>query len=148
MKLSKWYRALPEFDRLTGINPLHAANLTLHEVRCHFWAELPESLETELVQRAETVFAGNERWREKAQGMNGPDFVQTYMRHWLAALLFKHRHPLFHELPPEYKIGRALPETPRPPQRQLQAAPTKTRKRREIFRSSRTFVHGCELLMP
>ena len=149
MKISKWQRAQPEFDRLTGINPVHAADRTIHELRCHFWVELPKSLEAELVQRAETVFARHKRWRKKAQGQHGADYVRSYMRHWLAALLFKHKHPLFRELPSEYKTGRALPETSRPFQRELEMQAIKQiRKLQKAFPPSRIFVHGCELLLP
>ena len=69
----------------------------IHELRCHFWVELPKGLEAELVQRAETVFARHKRWRKKAQGEQGPDYVRSFMRHWLAALLFKCKQPLLQQ---------------------------------------------------
>ena len=149
MKTSKWYRSLPEFDRLTGSDPVHTADMTIHEVRCYFWVELPADLEAELVQRVHTVFARHQRWRKKAQRANGVDMVQAFMRHWLAALLFKYKHPLFRELPDSFKCGQPLPFPSPMHLRQLQATAVKAiRKKARVAHRSRCFVHGSELLLP
>jgi hypothetical protein len=36
MKQLEQHSALPEMDRHTGIDPVHAANMTLHELRIFF----------------------------------------------------------------------------------------------------------------
>lgn len=88
---------LAEFERLTCIDPYFAANYILNEVRGYYWLELPAYLEEELALRAVAVFAGNQRMRKRLQSENGPDYLQSFMRHWLASLLRKHKHPLFRE---------------------------------------------------
>ena len=149
MKTSEWYRSLPEFDRLTGIDPLHAADMLLHEVRCHFWVELPAGLEAELVRRVETVFARHPRWRKKAQRTNGVDMVQAFMRHWLASLLQKQKHPLFRDLPDSFKWGQPLPALSLAYQRQQHAPKAKIkRKNSRATLPARCFVHGAELMLP
>src|SRR5437879_4507782 len=99
MKALKSDSAVSEFDRLTCVNPHFAAHHILHEVRAHYWMELPSSLEDDLARGAVTVFGRNRRWRKKIQGRRGPDYLRMFMRHWLSSLLFKRRHPLFRELP-------------------------------------------------
>ena len=100
---------LSEFERLTCIDPYFAADYILNEVRGYYWVELPAYLEEELASRAVTVFARNRRLRKSFQSEEGPDSLRKFMRHWLASLLCKHKHPLFRELPDSYKRGHPLP---------------------------------------
>jgi len=142
-------------DRLTGIDPVHAANLTLHELRVFFRTELPADFETKLVRRMELAFARHARWRQHAMQAEEPDFVRTFFRRWLAELLFKERRDLFWRLPRGYRYG--APEWPEvnPPK----PAPIKTlpeppkvesveiiRPLPKTVRQSLPFVHGAELL--
>ena len=153
MKLSAWYRSLPEFDRLTGIDSLFAATSTLDDIRLYFWTELPDGWESELVRRMHAVFARHKLWRQRAIREDDAEFVRVFLRRWTAELLFKYKHPLYHQLPRGYKYGEPLPALSLPQQRELAAETARRRNRRQLSerkarRKGRTFVHGCELLMP
>lgn len=100
---------LSEFERLTCMDPYFAADHILNEVRGYYWVDLPAYLEEELASRAVTVFARNQRLRKRFQSAEGPDYLRMFMRHWLASLLGKHKHPLFRELPDSFKWGQPLP---------------------------------------
>jgi hypothetical protein len=150
MKHSEWYRSLPEMDRRTGIDPVHAADVTLHELRIYFRTELPADFEDRLVRRMELAYARHARWREQATRAKEPDFVRVFFRRWLAELLFKERQNLFWQLPPGYRYGvpewqnsapvNTLPELPK-------AEPVEIiRPLRKTVRQSLPFVHGAELL--
>ena len=108
MKPLKSDTPLSEFERLTCIDPYFAANYILNEVRGYYWVELPAYLEEELALRAVAVFARNQRLRKRFQSEQGPDYLRMFMRHWLASLLGKHKHPLFRELPNSFKCGQPL----------------------------------------
>ncbi|MEI9960780.1 MAG: hypothetical protein WDM76_06510 [Limisphaerales bacterium] len=92
------------------------AVLLLDQLKNYFWTELPEDLADELARKAEIVFAGNPRWRKKFQGRHGREYLEMFMRHWLASALFKRKSPLFRQLPPEFKVGRPLPAVSLPRQ--------------------------------
>ncbi len=143
-------------DRLTGIDPIHAADLTLHELRNFFRRELPADFEDRLVRRMELAYArAVRRGRQKRWGHRPPEIFQIFFRRWLAELLFKERRDLFWRLPPGYRYGEPLwPETNSP-----KRAPTKSlpdsppaemaeiiRPVRQPVRQSLPFVHGAELL--
>jgi len=155
MKQLEPHSSLPEMDRLTGIDPVHAANMTLHELRIHFRTELPADFEDRLVRRMELAFARHARWRHRAIQAEEPDFARMFFRRWLAELLFKERRDLFWRLPSGYRYG--VPEWQRTdaPKR----APVKTlpeppkvesveiiRPIRKTVRQSLPMVHGAELL--
>ena len=121
------------------------AMVILDQLKNYFWAELPEDLADEVAQKAEIVFAGNERWRRKFKGRRGREYLVMFMRHWFSAALFKRQSPLFRQLPPDFKIGRPLPEISLP--RQLgKSSPKKARRRSVKPPRLKLYVHGCELL--
>ena len=147
--------ARPEMDRHTGIDPVHAADVTLHELRNYFRTELPADFEAKLVRRMELAYDRHARWRHRAGQAEEPDFVRLFFRRWLAELLFKERRDLFWQLPPGYRYG--VPDwqktaAPKP-------APAKTLRKPSVIkpveiirplpetvRQSLPFVHGAELL--
>ncbi len=147
--------SLPVMDRRTGIDPVHAADLMLHELRNFFRTELPADFETRLVRRMELAFARHARWRKRASRAEEPDFVRIFFRRWLAELLFKERRDLFWQLPPGYRRGQPLWPTsnsPKPTPVNYLPEPMKL-KAVEIIRpvwkpvrQSLPFVHGAELL--
>jgi hypothetical protein len=67
----------------------------------YFWAELPDDLADEAAAKAETVFAGNVRWRRKFQGRHGRKHLEMLLRHWFSSALFRRKSPLFRRLPPD-----------------------------------------------
>ena len=142
-------------DRGTGIDPVHAADETLHELRNFFRTELPADFDTKLVRRMELAFARHARWRDRAGLAEEPDFVRLFFRRWLAELLFKERRDLFWRLPPGYRYG--VPEwqkiaAPKPaPVKPLPEPPMvepveSIRPLPATVRQSLPFVHGAELL--
>ena len=145
----------PEMDRHTGIDPVHAADVTLHELRTFFRTELPADFETKLVRRMEQAFARHARWRDRAGLAEEPDFVRLFFRRWLAELLFKERRDLFWRLPSGYRYGVPEWQEPAAPK----PAPAKTLRKpsmvepveiirplTQTVRQSLPFVHGAELL--
>ena len=160
MKQLEQDSSLPDMDRLTGIDPVHAADMTLHELRNWFGHEFPADFATKLVRRMELAFARHARWRKRASRMEEPDFARTFFRRWLAELLFKERRDLFWQLPPGYRYGEPLwpvspsPKSSRKKSTLLKPLPGPIRvKRVEIIRpvrktvrQFRPFVHGAELL--
>jgi hypothetical protein len=149
-----------EMDKHTGIDPVHAANVTLHELRIFFRTELPADFEARLVRRMELAFARHARWRDRATHSADPDFVRIFFRRWLAELLFKERRDLFWRLPPGYRHGEPRWPGLHPPKSpKAKAAPVKalpeppkvapadiTRPVRKPVRLSLPCVHGAELL--
>lgn len=153
--------SLPAMDRLTGIDPVHAADMTLHELRNWFDQDLPADFESKLVCRMELAFARHARWVRRASQMEEPDFLRTFFRRWLAELLFQERRDLFWQLPSGYRYGEPLwPKSPvseltRPRTATVKALPEPPRVERveinrpvrETIHQSVPFVHGAELLL-
>ena len=160
MKMTEWYRSLPECDRLTSIDPVHAADVTLHELRNYFRRELPADFETRLVRRMETAFARHARFRAALVRSQEPDYARTFFRRWLAELLFKERRDLFWQLPPGYRYGEPVWQKSRPPKSRNRKTTTVKvlpespavepveiiRPGRKTVWQSLPFVHGAELL--
>jgi hypothetical protein len=155
MKQLEHHSSSPEMDRLTGIDPLHAADVTLHELRNFFRTELPADFEMKLVRRMELAFARHALWRDHASRAEEPDFVRTFFRRWLAELLFKERRDLFWQLPPDYRYGvpewqksdspKPAPAKPLPESQKVELMEI-IRPVRKTIRQSLPFVHGAELL--
>ncbi len=74
---------------------------------------LPRRWIRQLVARANTVYAHNERFRRRlrAEGDAGRDHLWMFMRHWLAAIILRHRPGLHVRLPVGYNSGQALPDS-------------------------------------
>ncbi len=73
---------------------------------------LPQDWARRLVTKADTVYQHNERFRRmmRASGTAGRDWLWVFMRHWLAARLYKHRPDLYARLPASYAKGEPLPD--------------------------------------
>ena len=160
MKRLEHHASPPAMDRRTGIDPVHAADVTLHELRNFFRTELPADFETRLVRRMELAFARHARWRERASRAEEPDFARIFFRRWLAELLFTERRDLFWQLPSGYRYGEPLWPEPNPPKSPKARATTMKalppplkmelveiiRPLPATVRQSLPFVHGAALL--
>jgi hypothetical protein len=91
---------------------LYIAILVTDEVQHHFRVSLPDSFSDQLAERAERVFAHNPLWRRRIKRKHGLDWLQAFMRHWLASMLLKRRRDLFDQLPNSFKVGHPLPIRP------------------------------------
>lgn len=148
--------SLPEMDRLTGIDPVHAAAVTLHELRIFFRTELPADFEARLVRRMELAYEHAVRRGRKKKWTHYPsELFQIFFRRWLAELLFRERRDLFWQLPPGYRYGNPVwPKFPQAKTAPVKAWPETSnvapveiiRPWRAMVRQSLPFVHGAELL--
>jgi hypothetical protein len=83
------------------------------------WAEACAWLETDLPRpwinrlaaRANAVYARNPRFQKmiRRNGNAGRDWLWAFARHWLAALIQKHRPALHTRLPQSYNVGVDFP---------------------------------------
>ena len=74
--------------------------------------ELPRGWICRLAIRANVIYARNRRFRQKIHGPDntGRDWLWTFTRHWLAAMILKRSPQLYTRLPASYSIGRDLPD--------------------------------------
>jgi len=95
----------------TPLVPRAVATAVVEEAGVWLQQELPPKWVNVLVTRASTLYTRNARFRRRlnAPGNAGRDWLWAFTRHWLAALLLKHRPDQYARLPPGYQIGRALP---------------------------------------
>ena len=98
-------------DQDTPIVPAAVAAAVWEEARVSLDTELPSAWIGELTRRAETVYARNPRWRRRLRraGNRGRDCLWAFTRHWLAALICKHRPELYPRLPADYSVGQDPP---------------------------------------
>lgn len=98
----------------TPIVPHAVATGVVEEASVWLAQELPPEWVTELVTRANTVYARNRRFRRRLQapGNLGRDRLWAFTRHWLAALLHEHRPDQYARLSVGYNIGHPLPPVP------------------------------------
>jgi hypothetical protein len=82
--------------------------------------ELPRAWLVRLAERAEAVYASNARVRRRLRGPGngGRDWLWTFTRHWLAALLRQHRPDLHSRLPDTFNVGHPLASKQTSPKRQ------------------------------
>ena len=71
---------------------------------------LPRTWVKRLVTHANEVYAHNARFRRRVRnpGNAGRDWLWTFMRHWLAAMVRRHDRRLFARLPSSYAVGTPL----------------------------------------
>ena len=98
----------------TPLVPRAVATAVVEEAGIWLHQELPPGWVNVLVTRASTLYARNARFRRRLQGPGntGRDWLWAFTRHWLAALLLKHRPDQHTRLPPGYQIGHPLPPIP------------------------------------
>ena len=99
---------------------VHDTPLVPGAVACGVWEEatawlgeeLPREWLSRLTERAEAVYTSNARIRRRLRGPGngGRDWLWAFTRHWLAALIWKHRRPLYSRLPASYSVGQPLPQ--------------------------------------
>jgi hypothetical protein len=106
----------------TPIVPKAVAEAVWEEASVWLDEELPRAWIGELTERANVIYAHNHRFRHviRRKGNTGRECLWAFTRHWLAALLWKHRRELHARLPDSYNVGRSLPESP-PRTRKLSA---------------------------
>lgn len=105
-------RRARRIDEETVLIPRAAAEGVWEEAQAWLHQALPRRWVRELVAHANTVYAHNAGFRRKisGQGDAGRDWLWTFMRHWLAAIMRQRRPQLFARLPAEFCIGRDLPD--------------------------------------
>jgi hypothetical protein len=102
----------PRIELETPVVPQAVAAAVWEEVSLWLGEELPRAWLTRLTERAEAVYASNERVRRRLRGPGngGRDWLWAFTRHWLAALIRQHRPDLHARLPGSYSVGHPLPQ--------------------------------------
>ena len=97
--------------RESPVVPQAVAAGVWEEVSVWLDEELPPEWRVRLMERAEAVYASNTRARRRLRGGGdaGRDWLWTFMRHWLASFLARHRPDLHARLPASFNVGRPLP---------------------------------------
>jgi hypothetical protein len=110
----------------TPLVPQAVATAVWEEAGAWLGEELPREWRTRLRERAEALYARNPRVRRRLRspGNGGRDWLWTFMRHWLAALLWQQRPDLHARLPGAFNTGHPLPPKPTAPQRPRAATDT------------------------
>ena len=95
----------------TVIVPSAVADAVWEEACVYLQAELPVAWRRRLAVRANLTYRRNEKFRKllRKDGDRGRDWLWAFSRHWLAALLHKHRPELYARLPARYSFGADLP---------------------------------------
>ncbi len=88
-----------------------AAAEAIWEEACRFSGEaLPRAWVALLVEKAETIYTrpGSFRRRMRGAGHTGRDWLWAFMRHWMTALVQRHRPAAFARLPSRYAVGVSI----------------------------------------
>ena len=98
-------------ERDTPLVPRAVAEAVWEEAGVWLGEPLPRRWIAELTARANTVYSRNGQFRRllRRRGDEGRDWLWAFTRHWLAALLWKHRRELYARLPETYSVGHPLP---------------------------------------
>ena len=96
----------------TPLVPQAVAVAVWEEASLWLGEELPRAWLVRLTERTEAVYASNARVRRGlcGPGNRGRDWLWAFTRHWLAALIWKHRRDLYTRLPTSYSVGNPLPQ--------------------------------------
>lgn len=107
----------------TPLVPHAIASAVWEEAGAWLGEELPREWLARLTERAEAVYASNARVRRRLRGPGngGRDWLWTFTRHWLAALIWHHRPDLHARLPDSFNVGHPLPPMQTAPERQIAA---------------------------
>jgi len=108
----RWHNP-PRIEHDTPLVPQAVASAVWEEASLWLGEELPRAWRVRLTERAEAVYASNPRVRRRLRspGNGGRDWLWAFTRHWLAALIWKHRRPLYSRLPASYSVGHPLPQS-------------------------------------
>jgi hypothetical protein len=98
-------------ERDTPIIPGAVAGAVWQEAGVWLDVELPREWIRRLAVRADVIYFHNPRFCRKirGQGNTGRDWLWTFTRHWLAAMIQRRDYDLYTRLPASYSIGRDLP---------------------------------------
>jgi hypothetical protein len=104
----------PNIESDTPIVPRAIAEAVWEEACVWLDERLPRRWLRQLIARANTVYARNPRFRRtlRAGGNSGRDWLWAFMRHWLGALIWRHRPELHGQLPQSFNAGHSLPPRP------------------------------------
>ena len=108
----------------TPLVPRAVASGVWEEAGTWLGEELPREWLARLTERAEALYASNARVGRQLRGPGngGRDWLWTFMRHWLAALIWRQCPDLHARLPDAFNVGHPLP--PARPGRQHRTAAT------------------------
>jgi hypothetical protein len=92
----------------TPIIPRAVAEAVWEEACVHLDTTLPRRWIMELTSRAEEIYNHSPGFRKllRSSGNAGRDYLWSFTRHWLAALVLKYRPNFAPKLPSEYRAGR------------------------------------------
>lgn len=132
----------PQIELDTPLVPRAVAEAVREEAEVWLGEPLPRRWRVELIARANTVYARNPRFRARLRrGADaGRDWLWAFMRHWLAALIQRHRPHLHARLPQSYNVGHPLPLKQLAPSRQVRAARRAPSPSRRPARPARDFA--------
>ena len=101
----------PRIEADTPIVPRAVAASVWVEACAWLKVELPRAWVNQLATRANAIYARNPRFRQtiRRHGDAGRDWLWAFTRHWLAAMIRKHRRELHARLPDSYNVGGDLP---------------------------------------
>lgn len=102
----------PHIETDTSIVPRAVAESVWEETCVWLDEELPRRWVWRLTARANAIYARNPHFRQvvRRPGNAGRDWLWAFTRHWLAAMIRKHRPELHARLPAAYNVGGDLPE--------------------------------------
>lgn len=102
----------PHIKTDTPIIPGAVAVAVWEEACVWLEVELPRSWIVILAVRANEIYAHNPRFRQllRRSGTAGRDWLWSFTRHWLAAMISRKDERLYAQLPASYSIGRDLPD--------------------------------------
>ena len=117
----------------TPLVPRAVASGVWEEAGAWLGEDLPRAWLARLTERAEALYASNARVRRQLRGPGngGRDWLWTFMRHWLAALIWRQRPDLHARLPASFNVGHPLPSAR--PGRQHRIAATDTQIDRLVY---------------
>lgn len=127
----------------TPILPLVIADCVVGEVENYLRRDLPEreAFVTQLAETADQLYKHSPRWHRRIKGNLGRDYLYSFMRHWLSAML-KDFWPPFSHVPQTFWSGEQLPLAPRsgrhdsPKRRNAVKKPSDKWQRFNIMRSN------------
>lgn len=106
-------RRRPRIESETPLLPEVIAAAVLEEASVWLGVRLPRKWIGQMTIRAEAAYEANARFRGhlKERGNAGRDWLWAFSRHWLSALIERHRPDLFRRLPEVFLKGGNLPKS-------------------------------------
>lgn len=100
----------PRIEKETVLVPAAVAAAVCEEASVWLGEPLPREWQHVLTRRANAIYARNAQFRRQIRGRGtlGRDLLWAFTRHWLAALMQRHRPDLHERLPVGYHVGQPL----------------------------------------